>query len=222
MGPPKDNTALIRGCQGLVRSIAWKIHRRVSAHVELDDLVGYGQIGLAEAVRDFDPSRGAQISTFAYYRIRGAILDGLSTMNWFNRADFSRGRYERMASELLADEPTDGNSLGEDVSWFRQVTGSLAVVYLMSQQGSTSGPPTDFADDASCVESEAELSDLSTKLNTLISDLPEDTQKLVRGVYFEGLTLKEAGERVGISKAWASRMHSKALKTLAFGLSGYA
>lgn len=216
-----DTMRLIGSCQGLVRSIAWKIHHRVSRHVDLDDLIGYGQVGLAEAARDFDPSRGAQFTTFAYYRIRGAILDGLSTMSWFNRADYSRGRYERIANDVLGTDMTVGDNLAEDARWLRQATGSLAVVYLMSQ-GSATGPDPGYSD-ANQPEpgSPAEMSDLSEKLVRLIDELPEDAQQLVRGVYYEGLTIKEAGERFGVSKAWASRLHSRALEKLAFGLTEY-
>ena len=222
MGPTtKDINELTRSCQGLVRSIAWKIHQKVRSHVEMDDLVGYGQVGLAEAVRDFDPDRGVQITTFAYYRIRGAILDGLTTMSWFNRADYSRGRYERIANELFSDSSSSGESLREDAQWFRQTTGSLAMVYLISQHG-TDAPAPDIADsNQGTPDSQAEMSDLAVKLHRLIEELPEDAQTLVRGVYFEGLTIKEAGERFGVSKAWASRMHTRILEKLAYAFAEF-
>src|SRR5437867_7017327 len=76
---------LIEGCQGLVRSLAWKIHRKLPPHVELDDLIAFGQLGLVQAARDYDPSKGSKFITYAYYRIRGSIFDGLSKMAWFNR-----------------------------------------------------------------------------------------------------------------------------------------
>lgn len=224
MNRPEDTSRLIGSCQGLVRSIAWKIHHRVSRHVELDDLIGYGQVGLAEAARDFDPTRGAQFTTFAYYRIRGAILDGLSAMSWFNRADYMRGRYERFANDVLGADKTESENLAEDARWLRQATGSLAVVYLMSQRSpsATSDSEPDYpGSDEPQPDASAEFSDLSAKLNRLLEELSEDARELVYGVYFEGLTLKEAGERSGISKAWASRLHSRALEKLAFGLTEY-
>ena len=77
--------------QGLVRTIAWRIHCRVPYSVELDDLVAYGQIGLLEALQRFDKDRGMKFATFAWHRIRGAILDGLTKMNWFDRVSFEKG-----------------------------------------------------------------------------------------------------------------------------------
>src|SRR5262249_26112420 len=67
---------------GQVQIIARKIRERLPAYVDLDDLIGYGTVGLMKAVKAFDPSRGAQLRTYAEHRIRGAILDGLRGMNW--------------------------------------------------------------------------------------------------------------------------------------------
>ena len=62
-------------------------------------------------------------------------------------------------------------------------------------------------------------SELAAKLGTLIEALPSDARQLIQGTYFEGLSLKEAGERIGISKAWASRLHARTLQQLARSLS---
>jgi RNA polymerase sigma factor for flagellar operon FliA len=88
--------------QGLVRAIAWKTHQRVPHHVEIDDLIAYGQIGLLEAITAFDAERGRKFTTYAWHRIRGAILDGLGTMSWFNRARFERSEYEQPAASAPA------------------------------------------------------------------------------------------------------------------------
>ena len=92
---------LIEESLGLVRSLASQIHRKGPPNVDLEDMIAYGQIGLAEAAHDFDPSRGNQFSTYAYYRIRGAIYDGLAKMSWFGRAQYQQARYDRMANETL-------------------------------------------------------------------------------------------------------------------------
>ena len=70
----------VEECQGLVRSLALKVHRGLPRRVDLDDLIGYGQVGLVEAANEFDGSRGTRFATFAYYRIRGAIYDGLAAL----------------------------------------------------------------------------------------------------------------------------------------------
>lgn len=80
--PTAQQEHWIEQCQGLVRSLAVRIHRKLPACIELDDLIAYGELGLLEAAQSFDPRRGCQFSTFAYYRIRGAIYDGAAKMGW--------------------------------------------------------------------------------------------------------------------------------------------
>ena len=210
---------LIAQCQGLVRSVAWKIHRGLPSTVDVEDLIGYGQVGLAEAARDFDPARTGSFTTYAYYRIRGAIYDGLSKMSWFSRAQYARLRYAQRANELLATQNDDaagpGHPIEEDVQWFRSVVGGLAVAYLAS-----SARDEEDAGGMALVDSgplpPGLLMDEETRriLNELIAALPEQEAQLIRGAYFEGLTLQEAGQRLGISKAWASRLHARTLERL--------
>ena len=80
--PTAEQQQWIEQCQGLVRSLALQIHRKLPANIDLEDLIAYGQLGLVEAARSFDAGRGCQFSTFAYYRIRGAIYDGAAKMSW--------------------------------------------------------------------------------------------------------------------------------------------
>jgi DNA-directed RNA polymerase specialized sigma subunit len=80
--PTAQQQHWIEQCQGLVRSLAVRIHRKLPARIELDDLIAYGELGLLEAAQSFDARRGCQFSTFAYYRIRGAIYDGAAKMGW--------------------------------------------------------------------------------------------------------------------------------------------
>ena len=85
----------------LVQAIARKVKKTLNASIELDDLVGYGSKGLVEAAERFDARHGVAFTTFAYYRIRGAIYDGLRAMGWYSRADYARYRAEERANEYL-------------------------------------------------------------------------------------------------------------------------
>jgi RNA polymerase sigma factor for flagellar operon FliA len=209
----KDTAALIHGCQGLVRSIAWKIHQKLPRSVELDDLVGYGQVGLAEAARDFEKQRGVQFTTYAYYRVRGAILDGLSTMSWFTKADYARGSYERTANDVL--ESSNREQGQSDTDWFRQTTRSLSMSYIMTHWGDTG---TAEPSDSSTALDAAESEELQCVVRGMLDNLPDQQQTLMRGIYFDGLSIKAAGEKIGISKAWASRLHARTLDSLAIQL----
>lgn len=228
MNPTDPSHAmLIASCQGLVKSIAWKIHQKLPKHVELDDLIGYGQVGLAEAARGFDEARGGQFTTYAYYRIRGAILDGLARMQWFNAYDFHSGKYERMADSLLegegeaaAEEAAAPAAKTEDqVSWFAETSTMLAMAYLMSGQGGDERRAQEPEDRSTPMPgADAAKRELAERLHELINELPDNMSKLIRASYFGGLTLTEAGKTIGISKSRASRLHAEALGQLARSL----
>jgi RNA polymerase sigma factor for flagellar operon FliA len=179
---------------------------------------------LAEAARDFDPEQGSQFSTFAYYRIRGAIYDGISKMTWFGRAGQRQVRGEQRTNEVLAAEAEQtakvpSASLEEDAHWFRDLSRALAVVYLVSY-GSASGEKreADFVDPAALPSQTVMDDEIVKQLHTQIDTLPAEESKFIRALYFEGQTLQQAGEQLGISKSWASRLHHKVLQRLARSL----
>jgi RNA polymerase sigma factor for flagellar operon FliA len=192
--------------------------------MELDDLISYGQLGLMQAANDFDPQRGVQFSTFAYHRIRGAILDGTTQMSWFRRNAPNRQKYERMSNDALATGAADNvgeNSSATDdqAAWLQESTSQLAIVFLLSHASDEGREAPHLEDSTARAPIQNLLDDeLKAKLHDLLAELPEEARSLLQGAYFEGLTLKEAGERLGISKAWASRLHARALGQLARGL----
>lgn len=214
---------LIADNQGLVRSLAKRVHRTLPSYVEMDDLVAYGQMGLAEAAKAFDASRGHQFSTFAYYRIRGAIYDGLGKMNWFNRSQYEQAREQALASDVLAtesdaqSEPTD--SVREEVRWLKRATSTLGVVYLMAQSSEEENAAANVVDEKAEAPPEVlARRELHEKLHALVDSLAPEASTLMKAIYFEGLTIQDAGERIGVSKAWASRLHAKTLEQLARAL----
>ena len=221
----KSPQELMESGQGLVQSLAAKVHRGLPRRVDRDDLIAYGQIGLAEAARDFDPQRGVHFSTYAYYRIRGAIYNGLSKMNWMGRARANRYRYEQMASETIAADnessrTPSGQPSQDDATWLRGITEQLAVVYLTSH-GNEGHAPDDqsLADPATPPPSAVAAGrEVAQKLHELIDSLPPEAAQLIRDTYFEGTTLQEAAKRLDISKSWASRLHAKTLRQLAKSL----
>ena len=204
--PPGRRDEMFLLHQGLVRAIAWKTHQRVPHHVEIDDLIAYGQIGLLEAITAFDAERGRKFTTFAWHRIRGAILDGLGTMSWFNRAKFERSEYEQPAASAPATGPAADSTTAApaSASGRRPTRSGLETMPVMSRE-------PDAGDDVLKREMIAFLRDL-------VGALPEKEAGLLRGVFFEGRTLTEAARRVGISTAWASRLQTRTLADLRVAL----
>lgn len=203
--------------QGLVRAIAWKTHQRLPRTVELDDLVAYGQIGLLEAIAAFDATRGRKFTTYAWHRIRGAMLDGLGKMNWFDRAAFEGRQYERTPADTpaTAASPSAHGVAAETVTppagtaetspaRRRPLRSDLETVAVMAREADPG---------------EAALHlEMVMFLRDLVASLPEKEAALVRGTFFEGRTLTEAARRVGISTAWASRLQTRTLADLRVAL----
>ncbi len=195
--------------QGLVRAIAWKTHQRLPRTVELDDLVAYGQIGLLEAIAAFDATRGRKFTTYAWHRIRGAMLDGLGKMAWFDRAAFEGRQYERKPTDTAttaASPKAQGAAAdaAEKPPARRPTRNDLENVSVMSREGDAG-------------EASLQL-ELVMFLRDLLSALPEKEAALVRGTFFEGRTLTESARRVGISTAWASRLQTRTLADLRIAL----
>lgn len=213
-------TSLISEGRALVRSLALRIHRGLPVRVDLEDLIAYGELGLAEAARDFDPEQGNQFSTFAYYRIRGAIYDGVAKMTWTSRARYRRMRYEQMANQVLErEEERQGEEGPSDAaSWFSRTTEQLAVVYLASGIDSDVDVMAEVPDSTPTPVERVLHVEANEKLRILVKKLPFNEGRLIQMVYFEGYTLQDAAAVLGFSKSWASRLHAKILEDLARGM----
>jgi RNA polymerase sigma factor for flagellar operon FliA len=217
-----ERDQLVKECQGLVRHLAQQVRQRMPSWVEMDDLIGYGQIGLMQAARDFDPARGNKFSTFAFYRIRGSIYEGVNKLMWFRASRNPETKYGPMADDLLETTAGDrstiatsqGDELAAEASWLGRMTASLAMIYLAS--AGYEGKPLDLVDSKAAAPWSA-MADSESRagLRTALEYLPADAAALIRAVYFEDRTLQEAADRLGISKSWASRMHARALEQLA-------
>ncbi len=207
--------------QGLVRAIAWKTHQRLPRAVELDDLVAYGQIGLLEAIAAFDARRGRKFTTYAWHRIRGAMLDGLGKMTWFDRAAFEGRQYERKpaGTDAAAAQPAaQGAAAGSAPAAAKATTAGTV------EQPTTRRPTRNDLDHVTVSGRETDAAEAALHLELvmflrdLVSALPEKEGALLRGTFFEGRTLTEAARRVGISTAWASRLQTRTLADLRVAL----
>jgi RNA polymerase sigma factor for flagellar operon FliA len=213
-----EKNKLVEQHLSLVQAIARKVKKTLGSSIEYDDLVAYGSKGLVEAAERFDARPGVAFSTFAYYRIRGAMFDGLRTMGWYSRADYARYRAEERANEYLqshADRPAgEGTSKAADaaetLAAVAQVLSGVATVHITSlEAASTVADETFAAPDAGI-----DLRKLGTRVREAIKDLPEKERRLLEMYYFEERTLEDAGGALGLSKSWACRLHARAVDLL--------
>src|SRR5580700_2233844 len=99
-----EQKKLVEQYSDYVVRIAKQVKRTLSPNVETDDLIGYGMTGLMEAAERFNPSLGANFSTFSFYRIRGAMYDGLRVMGSLSRTEYKRQRFEERASAYMESD----------------------------------------------------------------------------------------------------------------------
>lgn len=199
-----------------VRSIAQSIITKLPSQIDINDLVGYGRIGLIEAVERFDPTRGVSFKTFAYYRIKGAIYDGLRQIGWFSRSEFARIRFEQSANDLMSnygDSNTEVRSqpVEDEVAEIGSIFSGIVSAYMLSIDSSES---LNTPENRATPDEDYETKEFSQIIQEAVSQLPETERKLIELYYYHGLTLEEIGNKLGLSKSWTSRLHSKCLERL--------
>jgi RNA polymerase sigma factor for flagellar operon FliA len=214
-----EKNQLVEQHLGLVQAIARKVKKTLGARIELDDLVAYGSKGLVEAAERYDARPGVAFTTFAYYRIRGAMFDGLRTMGWYSRADYARYRAEERANEYLqshSDRPATASGAsqaadaGEALAAVAQVLSGVAAVHITSLEAAATVADTTFA----APDARIDLGRLGTRVREAVTKLPEKERRLMELYYFEEKTLEEAGGVLGLSKSWACRLHARAVDLL--------
>ncbi len=209
--------------EALVRKLAARIQAQLDLSTPLEDLEAYGFRGLLEARRRFDPCRGVLFTTFAYYRIRGAILDGVRQMAYLPRKAHEQRRaaetLDRMAEEVAQERgarPEARADLGVTLESIDDILAKTSAAFVISalRQSPDQAPPGP--------EEQVSASQMHGRVRAALDALPARERALIEGHYFDDRTLEELGESMGISKSWASRLHSRALGILLAALERHA
>lgn len=218
-----ERARLIERHLDVAQKAAAMIYPRVRGHVEMDDLVAYGNAGLAEAAQRFDPTRGAAFSTFAWYRVQGSIIDGLRKSGTLPRRVWAKLVALRAASDYLeqrgerevgAQQRGAAPAQGADaLGAVREAMSAIRTMYMLSLEGLVE-EGFDVAEQTMPADERVHRGRLARRLRQAIEALPEKERALVTKHYWEGKNLLEAGAELGISKSWASRLHAQAVEKL--------
>jgi RNA polymerase sigma factor FliA len=211
----------------LVKAIAVRVHENLPVHVDLDDLIHAGVLGLFDAASKYNPDKKVVFHSYAKHRIKGAILDSLRQLDWASR-DLRRRHKQveavtRDLSAQLERAPTESelaDKMGVNVGRWRQMVVELRTVGLISASGrgndreNTQAPEfpekQEFQPDSMCAKEQ-----LKALLMTAMKTLPERYQRVVVLYYTNDLTMKEIGGMLGINESRVSQIHKTALEKMA-------
>lgn len=212
----KDQRRLVDDHIPFVRSIARKLREQVPM-VEFDDLVGFGMQGLLEAAQRYDDRHGVAFTTFAYYRVRGAMFDGLRSMGWLPRSEYARVRFEEKANSYIQSqaertaEPGSPNPVEERVKDLASALGGIAAVFVtMLDQRDEQQLPDDRPPPPELLERQQ----MARRVRRVMQRLPDKERFLIEQYYYHDQTLEQVGASMGLSKSWTSRLHARALALL--------
>ena len=226
----ENRDAVIKEFAPMVKYVANRIALRLPPHIEVDDLVSVGVLGLIDAIQKYDPTRGAKFKTYAEFRVRGAILDELRSMDWVPRSVRQKAAsmdavVQKLQAQLGRPPEDDevaaalGLSLEDFFSTLNQ-TRSMPVLSLEDLGISKDTGEQQSLLDCLAGKSDADpqtqlrLNELKTIIAKAIDALPEKERLMVSLYYYEELTMKEIGEVLSITESRVSQIHSKAVYRL--------
>lgn len=232
-GAGVDRDLLLMEHLPTVRYIARRIHERLPQHVDLDDLISAGVVGLIDAFSKFDHTKKVQFKSYAQFRIRGAILDSLRTLDWSPRELRRKGRAVeeaiRAVTQRIGRAPSEQEIAAEmnlSLTEYQQLLGDLKGLEIGSlhmERSEDSGDeelayiPGSPEEDPlfRCLKGE-----MKQRLADAIDDLPEKERMVLTLYYYEELTMKEIGLTLGVVESRVSQIHSSAVLRLRTALAG--
>lgn len=230
-GDTRARDKLILAYSPLVKYVAGRMSTGLPAHIEEGDLVSYGLLGLIGALDRFDPSRNIKFETYAVSRIKGSIIDELRALDWVPRSVRSWARKVEAAVTRLENRlmraPTDEEIAAElevGVEDFQDILNqiSCASVVALDEFWDSSGAGQDKVNLIDTIEDAGapdpsrayRIQVIKETLASAIERLPERERIVIGLYYYEGLTLKEIGEVLGVTESRVSQLHTKAVLRL--------
>ena len=215
----------------LVKYVAGRVATGLPQNVEQADLVSYGIFGLIDAIDKFDLKRGYKFETYAIARIKGAIIDELRSIDWVPRSVRAKARsLEKAYAKLEAEHhrsPSD-EELSAELGWTDQqlqqalsqisFIGLVALDEMLSGGGSSGGERGEaltlgdtVADAGPGPVAAYEVEEMRQILAQAINDMPDREKVVLTLYYYEGLTLAEIGEVLGVTESRVCQIHTKSV-----------
>lgn len=227
---PKKRDELILAYTPLIKYIASRLASRLPPQVAFDDLVSSGIIGLIDAIDKFDLSKNVQFKTYAEFRIRGAMLDELRSLDWVPRSVRRKATdlehaYSKLEKKL--GRPASDEEAAEEMdisldNYYKLLDETKAISFMdiellrqkSPDQVNTGNGIASISMDANDPFAAINLKQIRDLLAASIDTLPEKERLTVSLYYFNELTMKEIGRVLNYTESRISQMHSKAMLRL--------
>jgi RNA polymerase sigma factor for flagellar operon FliA len=213
----------------LVKAIAIRVHENLPVHVDLDDLIHAGVMGLFDAVTKYDGTKNVVFHSYAKHRIKGAILDSLRQLDWASRDQRrSQKQVERTTRDLASklgrtpNETEVANQLGVGLERWHRMQMEMHTAGLVSATPNPDQERERQQEFAATADSQpdrmCERRQLQHTLARAIGTLPERYQKVVFLYYTNDLTMKQIGDVLGVNESRVSQIHKRSLELIAASL----
>jgi RNA polymerase sigma factor for flagellar operon FliA len=227
---PKIRAKIINEFAPLIKYIASRIAIRLPPHIDLNDLINAGVIGLIDAIEKFDASKQIKFKTYAEFRIRGAILDELRSMDWVPRSVRQKARkvedaYSKLEYNLgrPASDEEVAQEMSIDMESFYRLLSETASVSLLSLDD-LGEDDTDLSkrnlleyiiqDERDWPSHKIRYAEVRDMVAKAIQSLPEKERMVISLYYYDELTMKEIGHVLKFTESRVSQIHTKAVLRL--------
>ena len=209
-----------------VRALARRMASSMPQSVEISDLVQDGMIGLIDAARRFDASRGIKFETFVERRVRGAMIDAWRRGAWPRGVRRQRREIEEAREKLrkkLGQEPSDADVaglLGTDVANLARIMARISTIEATSPLTAPDGvetanlPPVMTPSEPAAPDAELEQREVQDRVRAALAALPPRERKVMGMYYFGESTMKEIGRAIGVNESRVSQLHARAVRRL--------
>ncbi|MBI5468180.1 MAG: FliA/WhiG family RNA polymerase sigma factor [Deltaproteobacteria bacterium] len=230
MGPEKrSRDKLLEDNLYLVKIIAYQVAVNLPPHIDVNDLIGAGTIGLIEAIDRFDTGKGVQFNTYASIRVRGAIMDELRSMDWMTRS--MRDKSNQLEKAYIEVERRTGRPAEiEEVASVLDITtddlytilSQVSALSVMSLEDLGIGHHDEGMDILECIKDPegkdpmtiVKFNEIKRKIAEAVETLPEKEKLIISLYYYEELTLREIGKVLNITESRVCQLHSQTMHRL--------
>lgn len=207
---------VVEAYSGLVVDTSRTLAEDLQCPVDLDDIVGWGYQGLLEAHERFDPTIDTSFASFAFYRIRGAIYDGLRSAGWAVRGTAIQLRdsmaiNDYLESNMLAERPlARTKSFSDCIKYLDRMVGDCVTICLIENDRLELVSHTEEATQPR----EVERDQLAAELTEAFERLTDNEREVLMRYHLEGESMTHIAEQLDMSKSWVSRINARALDKL--------